>query len=131
MFEIYNSINAACPSFMSEFFIPKDIQYDLRTNNLLQLPKTNSLAYRNSSLSFRGSILWNTLPDTIKAAQNTKQFKNMIKNGKGDVAVATSADDVYLDSCIYFTFIARFEHCIVNSWYLLVFFKTIAATNCK
>ena len=84
MLEIYKSINAACPSFMSEFFIPKDIQYDLRTNNLLQLPKNNTVAYGNNSLSFRGSILWNTLPDTIKAAQNTKQFKNMIKNWKGD-----------------------------------------------
>ena len=68
MLEIYKCINAACPSFMSEFFTPKDIQYDLRTNNLLQLPKTNTLVYGNNSLSFRGSILWNTLPDTIKTA---------------------------------------------------------------
>ena len=84
MLEIYKCINAACPSFMPEFFTPKDIQYDLRTNNLLQLPKTNTLAYGNNSLSFKGSILWNTLPDTIKAAQNTKQFKFVIKNWKGD-----------------------------------------------
>ena len=84
LLEIYKCINAACPSFMSEFFTPKDIQYDLRTNNLLQLPKTNTLVYGNNSLSFRGSISWNTLPNTIKAAQNTKQVKYMIKNWKGD-----------------------------------------------
>ena len=51
MFEIYKCINAACLSFMSEFFTPKDIQYDLRTNNLLQLRPT--LAHGNNSLSFR------------------------------------------------------------------------------
>ena len=72
MLEIYKCINAACPSFMSQFFTPKDIQYDLRTNILLQLPGTNTLVYGNNSLSFRGTILWNTLPGTIKAAQNTK-----------------------------------------------------------
>ena len=72
------------PSFMFEFFKQKDLRYDLRTNNLLQLPKTNTLVYGNNSLSFRGSILWNTLSDTIKIAQNTKQFKNMIKSWKGD-----------------------------------------------
>ena len=84
MLEIYKCINGACPSFMLEFFKPKDANYNLRTNNLLQLPKTNTLVYGNNSLSFRGSILWNTLSDIIKIAQNTKQFKVMIKSWKGD-----------------------------------------------
>ena len=84
MLEIYKCIDGACPSFMLEFFKPKDANYKLRINNLLQLPKTNTLVYGNNSLSFRGSILWNTLSDTIKIAQNTKQFKVMIKSWKGD-----------------------------------------------
>ena len=84
MLEIYKRINGACPSFMLEFFKPKDANYHLRTNNLLQLPKTNTLVHGNNSLSFRGSILWNTLSDIIKIAQNIKQFKVLIKSWTGD-----------------------------------------------
>ena len=36
------------------------------------------------SLSFRGSILWNTLSDSIKSAQNTKGFKTVIRNLTGE-----------------------------------------------
>ncbi len=82
--EIYKCINCACPSFLFEFFIPKDIPYNLRTNNLLQLPKTNTFVYGNNSLSYRGSILWNTLSDTTKVAPTSKPFKNMIKTWRGE-----------------------------------------------
>ena len=59
---IYKCINATCPSFMVEFFKPKDIQYDLRTNNLLQLPKTNTLVYANNSLSLTAGVAQGNFP---------------------------------------------------------------------
>ena len=49
---------------MSEFFTPKDIQYDLRRNNLMQLPKTNTLVYGNNSLPFRGILVWGLTYET-------------------------------------------------------------------
>ena len=82
MVEIYECSNFVSPSILSEFFTTKEITYDLRIKNLLQVPKVKTSSYGQSSLSFRGSILWNTLSDSIKSAQNTKQFKTMIKNWK-------------------------------------------------
>ena len=84
MVEIYECSNFISPSILSEFFTTKEITYDLRIKNLLQVPKVKTSSYGQSSLSFRGSILWNTLSDSIKSAQNTKQFKTMIKNWKGE-----------------------------------------------
>ena len=72
------------PAVLTEFFTTKEIIYDLRIKNLLQIPKVKTSSYGQSSLSFRGSILWNTLSDSIKSAQNSKGFKTMIKNWKGE-----------------------------------------------
>ena len=61
MVEIYKCTNAISPSILSEFFTTKDVKYNLRIKNLLQLPKVKTSSYGQSLLSFRGSILWNTL----------------------------------------------------------------------
>ena len=84
MVEIYECTNYISPSALSEFFATKEIKYDLRIKNLLQLPKVKTSTYGLSSLSFRGSILWNTLPDSNKSVQNISIFKRMIKTWKGE-----------------------------------------------
>ena len=60
------------------------ISYDLRIKNPLQIPKVKTSSYGQSSLSFRGSIPWNTLSDSIKSVQNTEEFKTMIIYRKGE-----------------------------------------------
>ena len=84
MIEIYECTSYVSPPVLSEFFTTKEINYDLRIKNLLQVPKVKTSTYGLSSLSFRGSMLWNTLSDSIKSAQSTKSFKTMIKNWKGE-----------------------------------------------
>ena len=78
MIEIYECTNYIGPAVLTEFFTTKEISYDLRIKNLLQIPKVKTSSYGQSSLSFRVSILWNTLSDSIKSAQNIKGFKSMI-----------------------------------------------------
>ena len=80
MVEIYECTNYISPSVFSEFFATKEIKYDLRIKNLLQVPKVKTSTYGQNSLSFRGSILWNTLSDSTKFAQNTTILKAIIKN---------------------------------------------------
>ena len=80
MIEIYECTNYIGPSVLTEFFTTKEISYDLRIKNLPQIPKVKTSSYGQSSLLFRGSILWNTLSDSIKSAQNIKGFKTMIRN---------------------------------------------------
>ena len=89
MIEIYECANYIGPAVSTEFFITKEISYDLRMKNLLQIPKVKTSSYGQSSLSFRGSILWNTLSDSIKSAQNIKEFKTMIRNWKGESCSCT------------------------------------------
>ena len=84
MVEIYECTNYISPSALSEFFPTNEIKYDLRIKNLLQIPKVKTSTYGLSSLSFRGSILWITLPDSNKSVHNIKIYKIMIKNWKGE-----------------------------------------------
>ena len=84
MIEIYECTNYIGPAVLTEFFTTKEISYDLRIKNLLQMLKVKTSSYGQRSLSLIGSIPWNTLSDSIKSAQNIKQFKTMIRNWKGE-----------------------------------------------
>ena len=75
MIEICECTNDISPAVLTEFFTTKEISYDLRIKNLFQILKVKTSSYGYSSLSFRGSILWNTLSDSIKSAQNIKGSK--------------------------------------------------------
>ena len=77
--EIYECINHISPAVLTEFFTTKEISYDLRIKNLLQIPKVKTSSYGQSSISSRGSILCNTVSDCIKSAQNIKGLKTMNK----------------------------------------------------
>ena len=55
MIELYECTNYIGPAVFTEFFTSKEISYDLRIKNLLQIPKAKT-SYGQSSLSFRGSI---------------------------------------------------------------------------
>ena len=46
-------------------FIGMEITYDLRAKDLLQLPKAKTVLNGLNSIVFRGSILWNSIPDEL------------------------------------------------------------------
>ena len=75
--------NLSEPLLLWEFFNKKVLPYSLRINNLLQLPSTRTKKYGSESLPFRGSIIWNKLPDQYKAAKTDNEFKMKIKSWKG------------------------------------------------
>ena len=84
MTEIYKALNHESPSFMGEFFLQRELTYDLRIKNTIQIPSTKTISFGKNSLAFRESILWNTMPDTIKSAENVFRFKKGIKAWNGD-----------------------------------------------
>ena len=70
----------------------KDVIYNLRTSNLLTLPKINAKRFGIHSFSYRASHLWNQLPDHIKYETSVKVFKNkLVRNCKKSLAHAQSA----------------------------------------
>ena len=83
MLEVYKCLTSGNPTFLWDFFKRKPVKYNLRVKDLVQLPDTRTLRYGNDSLAFRGSKLWNTLPDKIKSANSVSHFKNNIEDWTG------------------------------------------------
>ena len=55
------------------------------------LPQAKTTTYGTSSLTFRGSILWNSLPDAIKSSPSVVYFKRSIKEGRVKIVHAKTA----------------------------------------
>ena len=55
---------------MLDLLIRKEVTYDLRVKDLLQLPTVSTVLNGLNSIAFRGSILWNTISDEIKSSQS-------------------------------------------------------------
>ena len=82
LIEIYKSLNHISPPRMQEFFDLKVTLYSLRNNNILRLPKTNISRYGTEALWFKGSIIWNTVPNRYKNLNSLDKFKQQIKMWK-------------------------------------------------
>ena len=82
--EVYISLNQESPSFMGEFFVQRELTYDLQIKNTIQIPSTKTISFGIKSLAFGGSTLWNSMPDTIKSVENVFRFKKGIKAWNGD-----------------------------------------------
>ena len=67
---------------MKYFFDMKNIRYDLRSKQLLKLPETSTSRYGTQVLCFKGSLIWNTIPNKFKNIDNIEDFKNRIKDWK-------------------------------------------------
>ena len=91
MVEIYKTLNHLNSAYMWKFFIKKGVPYNLRSNELCKIPSVNSQRYGISSLSFRGSLLWNALSDEIKLAASINDFKRKYNNGMEGIASAIFA----------------------------------------
>jgi len=78
--EVFKTLHNLNPSFMQILFSSKHVSYNLRNYNLLQLPPPRSTRYGTQSFSFRGSLLWNNLPDNIKSKSSIQSFKFALKD---------------------------------------------------
>ena len=80
LYNIYKSLHRENPEFMWEMFKRKTNRYSLRTSNTLKLPPNNNTRHGTNSLVFRGSVLWNLLPDELKSVKTSRQFKQKLKS---------------------------------------------------
>ena len=69
MTEIFKTLRDANPSCIKEIFVREDTRYNLKWVRRLNVPRVNSNTYGLESLSFRGSQLWNLLPNYFKMYQ--------------------------------------------------------------
>ena len=81
--EVYKIINRESPSFLWDMFEIKPSPYDLRSGNRLYLPSARTQTFGLNSLAFRGSLLWNSLPPSLKSIESSKLFKIKLKSWSG------------------------------------------------
>ena len=82
LIEIYKSLNHISPPIMQEVYDIKVTPYSLRNKNLMRLPKLNTSPYGTQALYFKGSIIWNTVPNRYKNVNSLDKFKQQIKMRK-------------------------------------------------
>ena len=83
MIEVYKSLNHLKHRVYVGIFHKKDVQYNLHTKELCKLPPVSSQRYALNSLSFRGSLLRNTIADEIKLPSSLEKFEKEIRSWNG------------------------------------------------
>ena len=79
--EIYKFLNKLNPSFMWNLFELKRTKYNLKSLNCLKLPEVKTRKFGIKSVIFRGSLLWNSIPNEIKSSTSLIEFKRKKNHG--------------------------------------------------
>ena len=76
---MYRSLNYSnYPESLKELLNLRQSKYSLRGKYILQIPKVNTTTYGLKSWRYQAVKLWNSLPDTVRAAENYRMFLNSI-----------------------------------------------------
>ena len=78
--EVHKSLANLSPELMWSFFKNKSVPYNLRNGNICILHPTRSPHYWINSVQFRGSLLWNNLPISVKESVSVKEFKQKLNH---------------------------------------------------
>ena len=84
MLKVFKTLKYLNPSYLWDLFNVKQVEYNLRTKNLVVLPQVKTQKYGANSIKFRGSILWNALSEDTTAYTNVAAFKKIIMSWKGE-----------------------------------------------
>ena len=77
----FKAINGHAPSYLTDLLVPYHPARQLRSSNSgsLTVPKTKLVTYGDRSFSKGASILWNSLPQSIRASPTVSTFKSHLK----------------------------------------------------
>ena len=64
--EVYKCINNLNSTYLSDLFVHKNVNYELRDRHKLEQPKLNTKKYGYRYFMYYGSKLWNLLPNDVK-----------------------------------------------------------------
>ena len=101
MVEIFKTKNNLNPTFMKNIFTERDVQYNLRSKNHLQLPNIRTTKYGIENIQYIDHHLWASLPDEIKGSGTLINFKQNIKSWKGSTCTADCAKCLSMESGFY------------------------------
>lgn len=62
---------------MGSFF--REAPYNLRKSAVFFIPPARATTYATNSAPFRGTLIWNRLPSSIKASKSITEFQTNLK----------------------------------------------------
>ena len=77
--EIYKAIHNLPGGNLSEFFVRNNHNYNLRSESELLLPNVNTVFKGQNSISYFGSVIWNSIPFELRKASSYQIFRSEIK----------------------------------------------------
>ena len=80
MIEIYKCLNGLSPPIMNDFFTYRQNNYSIRNFRELDCENVNTINCGLNTLSYKGSQLWQQLPEFIKKSENINSFKLNLKS---------------------------------------------------
>ena len=78
--EMYKVKNNISPNFIVDLFPKSEIVYNFRNCREFIRPKVNTVLWGIESLRYYGPVIWDIIPNEIKAATTVDAFKQNIKN---------------------------------------------------
>ena len=123
MAEIFKTKNNLNPTFMKNIFTERDVQYNLRSENHLQLPNIRTAKYGIENIQYIGHHLWAPLPDEIKDLGTLIDFKQKIKSWKGSTCICRLRK-IFINGVGFFIISFLLKNLSINfsvllSWHLL------------
>ena len=77
--EIYKAMNNLPGGNLSEFFVRNNHNYNLRSRSELTVPSINTVFKGQNSISYFGSVIWNSIPAKLRESNSFQVFKSETK----------------------------------------------------
>ena len=77
---MFKSMNEQAPAYLQNLFHERRTNYDLRNSfHKLTLPRPHT-NYLKRSFSYSSALLWNSLPENVRAINSVKKFKEQVNH---------------------------------------------------
>ena len=98
----FKSLNGLALVYLQDLFSERHTGYDMRDSlRKLNLPKPRT-DYLKRSFGYSGALLWNSLPENIRAIRSIRQFKKKINTHlKHPIPTRQSCKSVFIVILIF------------------------------
>ena len=76
---MYKAVTNLPGGNLSEFFVRNNHNYNLRSRSELTVPSINTVFKGQNSISYFGSVIWNSIPAEYRGINSFQVFKSEIK----------------------------------------------------
>ena len=77
--EMYKAVDNLPGGNLSEFFVKNNHNYNLRSISELTVPSISTVFKGQNSISYFGSVIWNSIPAELMGINSFQVFKSEIK----------------------------------------------------